>query len=161
MRPLVALTFVAALAACDSAADSFFDEPRVYAFDLVEAQTGTPAETEAECAAAQPDPDAYVNCWQTLTLCPSGRAELLVTDIINSGRYEAQGSTLSLFFNEGSTEVGPSATFGLADDRRSAVFSVTGDRWTLWDRHDVRAESAATACVPGGEQTTAAFGTPA
>lgn len=148
MRPLLALALVAALSACDSAADSFFDEPRIYAFDLVEAQTGTPVETEAECAAAQPDPDFYVNCWQTLLLCPSGRADLLVTDILTEGRYEVEGSTLSVTFDDGVSEVGPTATFELADDRRSAVFSYTGDRWTLWDADDVRMRYAERDCAP-------------
>lgn len=147
MRPLLAVALAAALCACDSAADSFFDEPRIYAFDLVEAQTGTPVLTEAECAAVQPDPGSYVNCWQTLLLCPSGRADVMVTDIVYRGRYDVEGSTLSIPFNE-MTEVGRSATFELADDRRSAVFSYTGDRWTLWDADDERMRYAERDCAP-------------
>ena len=142
VRPSL-LIALAALSACDSVA--LFDAPRVYAFDLVEAQTGTPAETEADCGAVQPDPEFYVNCWQTLTLCPDGRAELIVTDIQNWGRYRLNGSALVVSF-EGPSEVGPRAAFQLAADRQSAVYEATGETWALWDADDPRAEYAPMAC---------------
>lgn len=131
--------------ACDSGAD-VFDAPRVYAYDLVEAQTGTPAETAADCEAAQPDPGGlYVNCWQTLTLCPSGRAELLVTDIVNGGRYRVDGDVLRVTFSDPS-EVGPAATFRLSADRQSAVYEATGETWVLWASDDPRAATAPLSC---------------
>ena len=140
LRLILAL---AALSACDSAA--LFDAPHTYAFDLVEAQTGTPAETPAACDAVQPDPEFYVNCWQTLTLCPDGRATFIVTDIQNLGRYRLDGSALVVSF-EGPSEVGPRAAFQLADDRQSAVYEETGETWALWDADDPRAAYAPVAC---------------
>lgn len=147
MRSYTLLTLVSlvSLVACDIGTD-VFDEPRIYAFDLVEAQTGTPALTVADCEAAQPDPGGlFVNCWQTLTLCPDGRAELMVTDIVNGGRYRVDGASLVVTFT-GPSEVGPRATFRLADDRQSAVYEATGETWVLWDADDERAASVEFAC---------------
>lgn len=143
MRP--GLLLLAVLCGCDNGSEAFFEAPRVYAFDLVEAQTGTPATTEAECAAVQSDPEFYVNCWQTLTLCPDGRAELLVTDIQNPGRYRVDGSVLVVSF-EGPSESGSRATFRLAADRQSAVYEATGETWALWEADDPRAVHAPTVC---------------
>ena len=142
---LYVLLCVVALWGCDSSADSFFEMPRVYDYDLVEAQTGAPVESVADCEASQPDPTFYVNCWQTLTLCPDGRAELVVTDIVNGGRYRVDGASLVVTFT-GPSEVGPRATFRLAGDSQSAVYEATGQTWVLWGAGDERAASAEVAC---------------
>ena len=131
------------LAGCDSGGP--LDEPRVYAFDLVEAQTGTPAPTTEACAAAQPDPDSYVNCWQTLLLCPDGRAEFVLTDIINGGTYRAGGRTVDVTF-EDPGDAGDRARFVLSADGQAAVFEATGETWARWADDDERAAPMLSRC---------------
>jgi hypothetical protein len=150
--PVLALvlftTFSGFLAGCDSAEESpFFDTPRTYAYDLVEAQTGTPVRSLEECAAVQPNPDAWGNCWRTATFCPDGSARLMVTDIINVGIYKVNGQTVELSFQPGSEVPEEGLRFTLASDRRSATFDPTGDVWQLWDEDDARARLEARACT--------------
>lgn len=133
------------LVACDHGAD-VFDEPLVYAIQLVEPPTGTLPPTVADCEAAQPDPGGlFINCWRTLTLCPDGRAELLVTDIVNGGRYHIDGPAL-VATSAGPREVGARATFRFAVDCQSAVCEASGETCGLWDSDDERAPFAQTTC---------------
>ena len=138
VRALV-LSAAVALAACDG--PSPFSEARVYARDLVEAQTGTPALTPADCAAAQPDPGFFINCWQTLVLCPSGDAELMLTDIVERGRYVVDGRAVRFDRDGGGT-----VHFSLSPGGREAERVGTGERWVRWSPADERAVGALGVC---------------
>ena len=135
------LVLLAVLAACDEPGP--FADVRIYAFDLVGAQTGRPALTSADCAAAQPDPEFYVNCWQTLVLCPSGDAELMLSDVVEGAQYTVDGTTLSVEPGRGAP-----VRFLLSPDGRTAERVGTGERWARWSLRDERALGLGSACDP-------------
>lgn len=133
-RTLLPLGLVV-VAACDGPGP--FDELRIYAHDLVEAQTGTPALTIEACAAAQPDPTFFANCWQTLVLCPSGAATMLLTDIVEDGVYTVDGRDLEV--RRGRDGDVPPVRFRLSAGLDEAERVETGERWVRWPLTDERA----------------------
>ena len=131
MRPLLLFAAVV-LAACDSpvvpTANATFGEARVYVFDLVEARTGWPAATDPSCQPAQSGLSFASACWQTLTACPDGRAEVVFDDVSNRGRYAVEGRSLTVSF-DGVSEVGLEATYRLSEDAETTVLVATGGTW--------------------------------
>lgn len=82
------------LGGCDALGlgSGHFPETRLYSFDFFE--------TYEACAAAQPDPGFWYNCSQTVTFCPGGQAEVMVTDIVHGGRYKRINLTLRITLRE-------------------------------------------------------------
>jgi hypothetical protein len=81
---LLTLALSASLVACSD--DSItIDETTVYA------AVPPPFETAAQCREVA---DPLYNCEPSLTLCPDGSFQLLVTDILNAGTYEIDGDEL-------------------------------------------------------------------
>ena len=81
---MLTLALSSSLAACSEEGFSI-DETTVYA------AVPPPFETAAQCREVA---DPLYNCEPTLTLCPDGGFQLLVTDILNGGTYEIDGDEL-------------------------------------------------------------------
>jgi hypothetical protein len=122
---LSALT-LGALAACDStgpARTRHFAEERAYVRPLFA--------TVADCEAAQPA-GFHVNCEQVLRFRPDGGAEVMVTDILNPGRYVIRGQRVEVELAD-SIELPGRLVFLLSPDERqlrvesgSATFTLDG-----------------------------------
>lgn len=125
---------VALLSGCEIFAPdrSHFSEPRYYTHDFFDSY--------AECEAAQPYPDFWINCSQTATFCPSGRVNLMVTDIIHHGTYTVVGRYLAFRFPP-NPEVPDRVTFLLSADEQSLSLRSSG---TLWTR---KADQEAQICI--------------
>jgi hypothetical protein len=125
-RPLLlAAAMISLLASCDSLAPSrsLVTIPREYRHELF---------TPAECEAAQNN-GWFVNCYQVLTLCPDGRAFIMVSDIVISGRFQPLGGGIWLRFAS-QPEVPRYLTFQIADDG-DRVIDPFGNDWTKGDSH--------------------------
>jgi hypothetical protein len=82
-----------------------------------------------ECEAAQMNPDFWINCSQTAVFCPSGRVEIMLTDIVHRGDYEVEGRRVSLRLRD-NPEVGRGVVFSVSADGQHLVHHATGTRWT-------------------------------
>jgi hypothetical protein len=98
-----------------------FQEMRYYTHDFFE--------SDEECAAAQPNPNMWINCSQTAAFCPSGRVEFMVTDIIHRGTYKVEGRRVTLRFPD-NPEVDSRVVFLLAADEHSLVHQTSGTQWS-------------------------------
>lgn len=81
---LITLSLSISLAACSDDGIAV-DATTVYAV------VPPPFETVAQCREVA---DPIYNCEPSLTLCPDGTFQLLVTDIVNGGTYEIDGNEL-------------------------------------------------------------------
>jgi hypothetical protein len=126
LLPLAAtVVWTAAVLSCAGSSGpevSFFAAERQYRFDFFD--------TPEECEAHQP-PDFHINCFQWIDFFPTGRVEMVVTDIINPGEYTIRGSRVALSF--GSTPELPSRLeLALSADETTLTEVDTGRVWTLW-----------------------------
>jgi hypothetical protein len=119
LRFAALLTLLLAAAGCDALGlgDGHFSETRLYSFDFFESHDA--------CAAAQPDPDFWYNCSQTVTFCPGGEAEVMVTDIVHGGRYKRINRTLQVTLRE-NPEVSQVLRFRLSEDGGEITEEETG-----------------------------------
>lgn len=95
-----------------------WDEGRAYFVQLIE--------DDDECANSW---DLYsMNCYQMAWFCPSGDAEIIVTDIINSGTYSIEDDAVSVEFAQPG-DVAPLLTFTIqSDDSLVDQYGVTWQR---------------------------------
>jgi hypothetical protein len=121
------LALASALLLVSSGCDSIgpdtrtFPEPRLYTHDFFD--------SIEECTAAQPDPDFWINCAQTLSLCPSGRAEYMVTDIIHLGTYRIEEGSLVLSLPS-DPELPSRVRFRISADESQLTELASGTIWT-------------------------------
>ena len=110
------------LAGCDALAPDAerFAEPRYYTYDFFA--------TFEECEAAQPG-GMWINCSQTLAVCPDGRADYMVTDIVHRATYSIRGNRVTLRLRD-NPETASRVDFRLAPDRESMTDTRTGLVWT-------------------------------
>lgn len=129
--------FVALLSGCEIFAPdpSHFSEPRYYTYDFFESY--------AECEAAQPYSDFWINCSQTAAFCPSGRVDLMLTDIMHRGSYTVVGRRLALRFPP-NPEVESRVVFLLSADEQSLSIQPSGTLWTR--KPDQEAQIAKITC---------------
>jgi hypothetical protein len=120
------------------AAGFTFPQPRQYVHDVF------PTLEACEAFRQRSTPDAS-NCSQVLTLCPTGRATITLTDIINGGTYRLRGRELVL------------STSPLSGLPREIIFDVAADeqslteRWrggVLWVHKPSESARAASTCGP-------------
>lgn len=141
-RLLPALALVLSATACDpfgsTGPASRFPEPRFYAHDLFP--------SEEACLAAQRESGTWFNCFQSVAFCPDGHAELMVTDIVHLGRYEARGGTVVLRVRA-NPEVPETVRFALAEDGGSLT-DPGGGVWTL--REGPEADAWSRGCEEAG-----------
>jgi hypothetical protein len=70
--------------------------------------------------------DGLLNCAPTVHFCDDGRAEILVTDILNAGTWVASGDGIVASFPV--ADVPETIRFALAGDGEQAV-----DDWLAWE----------------------------
>ena len=100
--------------------NSHFSEPRLYSHDLFA--------TPEACEQAQQAFGAWINCSQTALFCPSGRAELMVTDILHRGRYSLAWRRIRMTLPD-NPEVGSEFRFTLSASRDTIVEERSGSTW--------------------------------
>jgi hypothetical protein len=125
-RPLLlTAALIVLLASCDSLSPSpsLVTIAREYRHELLSPE---------ECENAQNN-GWFINCHQVLTLCPDGRAFIMVTDIVISGRFQPLGGGVWLRFPP-QPEVPRYITFQIADDG-DRLIDPFGNDWTKGDSH--------------------------
>lgn len=94
-----------------------WEEPRSYYIQLIE--------DPDECANSW---DLYgMNCYQMAWFCPSGLAEVIVTDIVNSGSYAIDGETVAIDWTA-SGDLPADFDFTILHD--DALIDAAGLEWT-------------------------------
>jgi hypothetical protein len=58
-------------------------------------------DSEEECMKHQPDPNFWMNCDQRLWLYEDSKVELILSDIVNTGRYIIEDNALILTLDNG------------------------------------------------------------
>ncbi|MDP2304928.1 MAG: hypothetical protein Q8P18_02760 [Pseudomonadota bacterium] len=112
-----------------------FDEDRAYYIQWIE--------DDDECARSW---ELYaMNCFATAVFCADGDAEVIVTDIISSGVYGVEGTTISGFFPDASGEIAEDESFLIESDA-TLRDATNGYAWTL----DVEDRFTASVCREGG-----------
>ena len=84
-------------------------------------------ETEQECLDAQPDPDFFINCFQSLEFLDENTAEIVLSDIINRTAYSLNGNRIRIFSSE-ATEFSTDINFLIVDE--NTLRNVTNG--TIW-----------------------------
>ncbi len=117
---VLALGLGLAIVSCGAAKP--FSENREYVHSVFKTRTA--------CRVSQREmPD--LNCFPSLKLTKDGKAELIVTDVVNHGTYYVFEKTLTIEF-EPYSEVGDTLTFTLSDDGKSA----TNDKGQTFERQE-------------------------
>jgi hypothetical protein len=96
---------------------SWFEEERRY--------VQTYFATQEECTAAQPE-GFFVNCCAWVLFGVDGRAEILVTDILNAGSYRLESGAI-VFTRESPGDVPDTLRFTVGED--GAITDANGGTW--------------------------------
>ncbi len=100
--------------------DGFFEQDQTYIHHLFE--------TDEACHEVQKS--TFVNCVQWMNFDNEGRAEVVVTDIANSGTYQIEGEQITVELLEGSGDVSGSVSFTFALNKQ--LFLTPGNQTILW-----------------------------
>ncbi|MES2644837.1 MAG: hypothetical protein V4850_35445 [Myxococcota bacterium] len=112
-----------------------FAEDRAYFIQWIE--------DEEECANSW---ELYfMNCYATAVFCADGDAEVILSDIINSGIYGTDGFTITGSFPDGSGEIADDETFAI-ESETTIRDTTNGLEWTL----DTEGRFAPYVCREGG-----------
>jgi hypothetical protein len=87
----------------------------------------------------------FMNCYATAVFCADGDAEVILTDIVNSGIYGTDGLTITGSFPDGSGEIAEDETFAI-ESETTIRDTTNGLEWTL----DTEGRFAPYVCREGG-----------